>query len=128
MVKMLDGVSKSHIELVGYARHLRRYLIPISVSLVGFWIFSVIYIIDHPADKGSDGFEFLAAIPFTGIAFLFSLPALLLSFWRQTVYIGALLAALAVGLNGLYCYAYLTSGGHGSEWKCITFYELCKRL
>ena len=64
---------------------LRRLLLVIDVGLIAFWVYSVIYINDHPAEQHSDGFEILAAVPMTLIALCLSLPALLLLIWNRTL-------------------------------------------
>jgi len=107
-------------------RRLRRLLLIIDLGLLAFWFYSVIYIIDHPAEKHSDGFEILAAIPMTGIALFLSLPALLLLIWRRTLRIGALFTLAALLTNILCWVSVLNGAGLGRHWQCVAFLELCR--
>jgi O-antigen ligase len=107
-------------------RRLRRLLLVIDVGLVAFWVYSVIYISDHPAEQHSDGFEILAAIPMTLIALCLSLPALLLLIWNRTLRTSALVTLAAIAMNVWYWSSVLRFAGLGREWQCVTFWELCK--
>ena len=105
---------------------LRRLLLVIDVGLIAFWVYSVIYISDHPAEQHSDGFEILAAIPMTLIALCLSLPALVLLIWNRTLRISALVTLAAIAMNVWYWSSVLRFAGLGREWQCVTFWEFCK--
>jgi len=107
-------------------RRLRLLLLVIDVGLIAFWVYSVIYISDHPAEQHSDGFEILAAVPMTGIALCLSLPALLLLIWNRTLRTSALVTLAAIVMNVWYWSIVLRLAGLGREWQCVTFWELCK--
>jgi O-antigen ligase len=105
---------------------LRRLLLVIDVGLIAFWVYSVIYINDHPAEQHSDGFEILAAVPMTLIALCLSLPALLLLIWNRTLRASALVTLAAIAMNVWYWSSVLRFAGLGREWQCATFWEFCK--
>ena len=97
-------------------RRFRLTLLVVDAGLIAFWVYSVIYIMDHPAEKGSDGFEILAAVPMTGIALFLSFPALLLLIWKRTLRIGAWVTLAAIVMN-VWCWTYiLLYAGLGRYW------------
>lgn len=77
-------------------RRLRRRLLIIDGFLFAFWFYSCAYILDHPAERGSDGFEVLLMIPMTGIAIVLSLPATLLLISKRTLRVGAAVTLVAI--------------------------------
>ena len=97
---------------------LRRTLLVVDLGLIAFWVYSVAYILEHPAARGSDGFEFLLAIPVTLIAVFLSLPALLLLISNQTLRVGACVTLIAIVANGLIGSNVLWNSGlrHGPLW------------
>ena len=99
-------------------RRLRHRLLIIEFCLFAFWFYSVAYIFNHPAAKGSDGFEVFLIVPMTGIAMFLSLPALLLLISNRTlrtsagVALAAIIANVLIGSNVLW-----NSGlGRGTFW------------
>lgn len=80
-------------------RRLRRLLLVVDLGLIAFWLYSVEYILHHPAAKGSDGFEVFLVVPMTAIALLFSLPALLLAIPRRTLRASTWVTAMALLMN-----------------------------
>ena len=97
---------------------LRRALLGVDLGLIGFWIYSVAYIIHHPAAKGSDGFEIVLVVPMTLIALFGSLPALLLLIGRRTLRPGAYVTLVAIAFNGVVGTSVLWNSGlrHGAFW------------
>ena len=89
-------------------KRLRRCLLIGDFGLIAFWLYSVEYIIHHPAEKGSDGFEIFLAVPMTLIVLFLSLPALLLLISNRTIQISApvtlaaLVAKVLVGSDVLW--------------------------
>lgn len=80
-------------------RRLRRVLLVVDLGLVAFWVYSVEYILHHPAARGSDGFEVFLVVPMTGVVLFLSLPALLLVISNRTLRVGPWVTAMAVLAN-----------------------------
>lgn len=80
-------------------RRLRRLLLVVDAGLIYFWVYSVVYVFEHPAEKGSDGFEVFLAVPMTLIALCLSFPAQLLVVWNRTLRISAWISAAAIVAN-----------------------------
>ncbi|HKG84649.1 MAG TPA: hypothetical protein VKB16_16055 [Beijerinckiaceae bacterium] len=106
-------------------RRLRRLLLLVDVGLIAFWPYLIAWVIAHPAEKGSDGFEVFAVIPVTLIALFLSLPALLLLVSNRTLRIGAWVTLAAIATNILFFSNLRSNSLLVREWHCRTFWTLC---
>lgn len=93
-------------------RHRRRLLI-VNAGLIAFWAYSIAYILHHPAEKGSDGFEVFLTVPMTAIALFFTVPALLFLIWRRTIKFSAPVTLAAIAMNVLFGSDILWNSGLG---------------
>ena len=99
-------------------RRLRRFLLIVDVGLIAFWVYSVEYIIHHPVEKGSDGFEIFLAVPMTVIALCLNFPALLLLISNRTLKFAPPITLAAVVANVLFGSEILWNSGlrRGAFW------------
>jgi hypothetical protein len=74
--------------------HVRLAAMALAAAEIVFWLYAFFYISRH-ANPLSDGLEWAAMVPLTGIALFLAFPALVLSPFRRAAWIAAGLAIAA---------------------------------